>query len=93
MSTKTYSLTEGRTRFCEMVREAEATYDRYVLTKDGKPAAVLMSYDEYEGMLETIDLERDPKLADEILQRFEDVRTGKTKPIPLSEVKKKLRKR
>ena len=93
MATKTYSLTEGRTRFCEMVREAEATYDRYVLTKDGKPAAVLMSYDEYEGMLETIELESNPKLAKEILQRFKDMETGKSKPIPLSEVKKKLRKR
>ena len=93
MATKTYSLTEGRIRFCEMVREAEATYDRYVLTKDGKPAAVLMSYDEYEGMLETIDLERDPKLVKEILKRVRDVESGKTRPIPLSEVKRKLRKR
>lgn len=91
MANKTYSVTEGRARFCEMVKEAEATYDRFVLTKDGKPKAVLMSYEEYEGMLETIEIESDPKLAREILRRFEDIRKGKAKLVPLSEVK--LRKR
>ncbi len=91
MATKTYSLTEGRTRFCEMVREAGVAYDRFVLTKDGKPTAVLMSYEEYEGLLETMEIEQDPKLTREVLKRFEDIRSGKAKLIPFEKVK--LRKR
>ncbi len=91
MSDKTYSITEGRARLCEMVKEAEATYDRFVLTRDGKPKAVLMSYEEYEGMLETIEIQQDPKLVKEILRRVEDVRTGKAKVIPADKIR--LRKR
>lgn len=87
MATKTYSLTEGRARFCEMVREAETVYDRYVLTKDGKPAAVLLSYEEYEGMLETMELERNPALVEDILKRAREYREGKAKLIPASKVR------
>ena len=86
MANKTYSVTESRARLCEMVKEAEATYDRFVLTKDGKPAAVLMSYDEYEGMLETLEIQQNPKLVKELLRRMENIRTGKTKLIPADKI-------
>ena len=87
MATKTYSLTEGRAKLCEMVRETGVAYDHFVLTKGGKPKAVLMSYDEYEGWLETLDIMRDPKAVPEILKRFEDVRKGRAKLIPASKIR------
>ncbi len=87
MASKTYSVTEGRARLCEMVKEAETAYDHFVLTKDGKPKAVLMSYEEYEGLLETLEIERDPKLVKEILKRGREYREGKVKPIPAAEIR------
>lgn len=87
MSTKTYSVTEGRARLCEMVHDVEVAYDHYVLTKDGKPKAVLMSYEEYEGLLETLEIQQKPKMVREILRRVEDIRKGKAKLIPAGEIR------
>jgi len=56
MSVTLVPVTEAKQRFTEFVKNAEESFDRYLVTKNGKEAAVLMSVEEYEGLLETIDV-------------------------------------
>ena len=44
MSTKTLPLTEVRDHFTSVLRDVSRFYDRCVITKKGKPEAVLMNY-------------------------------------------------
>jgi len=39
-----------------MARVAQEAFDRFILTREGVPQAVLMSYDEFEGWLETLEI-------------------------------------
>lgn len=56
MSVITLPVTEAKQRFTEIVKGAEEYFDRYLVTKNGKEAAVLMSAEEYESLLETLDI-------------------------------------
>ena len=56
MSVTMIPVTEAKQRFTEIVRRAEEFLDRYLVTKNGKEAAIVMSAEEYEGLLETIDI-------------------------------------
>ena len=66
MSTKTLPLTEVRDHFTSILRDVSHLYDRCVITKKGKPEAVLMSYEEFEGWLETLEIMSNPKVAKRI---------------------------
>jgi prevent-host-death family protein len=48
MSTITLPVTEAKQRFTELVKGAEESFDRYLVTKNGKEAAVLLSAEEYD---------------------------------------------
>ncbi|MBI3004852.1 MAG: type II toxin-antitoxin system Phd/YefM family antitoxin [Ignavibacteriales bacterium] len=56
MSVITLPVTEAKQRFTEIVKAAEKYFDRYLVTKNGKEAAVVMSAEEYESLLETLDV-------------------------------------
>lgn len=56
MSTITLPVTEAKQRFTELVKGAEESFDRYLVTKNGKDAAVILSAEEYESLLETLDI-------------------------------------
>lgn len=47
-------LTEAKARLNELVEEAVATQERTVITRHGRPAAVLISVDDLESMEETL---------------------------------------
>jgi prevent-host-death family protein len=50
----TISLTEAKAKLNELVDDATTTHERVVITKHGRPAAVLISLDDLESMEETI---------------------------------------
>ena len=56
MSVTMIPVTEAKQRFTEIVKRAEEFFDRYLVTKNGKEAAIVMSAEEYESLLETIDV-------------------------------------
>ena len=53
------SVTEARKSFLEIIKEIDRTYGRYILTKNGKPIAALISFAELEGWLETLEISGD----------------------------------
>ena len=62
MNPKIVPVTEFRGRVLESVRKAQDTGQEYVITARGKPAAVLVGYDEWESLVETLDIKKDKKI-------------------------------
>ena len=82
------TVTEAKKSFCELVRETDQTFDRVIITRGGHPVAVLLAYDDYDGMQETIEIMSDPQLVRSIREGMEDIRAGRT--ITLEELDRKL---
>jgi len=57
---KTMPISEVKTRLPELVSGIEQREDEIVVTRNGKPAAVLVNFDEYERLKETLDVLSDP---------------------------------
>ncbi len=86
--TKTLPITEARQNLATLVDRANKRLDEYVITVNGKPAAVIMSAREYEGWKETNEILADKKLMKAIRQGEKEIDEGKG--IPWEEVKKEL---
>ena len=65
---KTMPISEVKTRLPELVSGVEEREDEIVVTRNGKPAAVLVSYDEYARLKETLDILSDPVSMRQIAQ-------------------------
>ena len=52
----------------ELVSGVEERDDEIVVTRNGRPAAVLVNYDEYERLKETLDILSDPVSMRQIAQ-------------------------
>ena len=56
MAMETTSLADAKNRLSELVAAVEGTWERILITKNGKPAAVLIAPDDLESLLETLDV-------------------------------------
>lgn len=63
---KTLPISEVKTHLPELVSKIEARDEQVVVTRKGKPAAVLLSYSEYSRLRETLDVLSDPGLMRQI---------------------------
>lgn len=52
----TSPLTEVRDNLSEIIEAVGATGEEWVVTKHGRPVAVILSYDEYESLIETVNI-------------------------------------
>jgi antitoxin YefM len=50
----TTTLADAKARFSEIVAAAESTHERTTVTKNGRPAAVIISVDDLEALEETL---------------------------------------
>jgi prevent-host-death family protein len=57
----TQPLAVVKARFSEMVDRTNAFQDRITITRNGVPVAVLLSADDFEALIETIDILSDPQ--------------------------------
>ena len=65
---KTLPISEVKTRLPELVSGVAEREEEIVVTRNGKPAAVLVNYDEYERLKDTLDVLSDPALMKQIAQ-------------------------
>jgi len=63
MSTYTVPVTEAKNRLTQLLRNIGQMWDRYIITKNGRNEAVILSYEEYESWLETLNLSEEEKEA------------------------------
>lgn len=59
-----------------LVGECELTGKRTLFARNGRSIAVLLSYDEYLGLRETLDIMREPALRASIDAAVEEVKRG-----------------
>ena len=76
MTTLTASAAKGK--FLSLLRNAHELGETYAITHNGKPCAVLMSNDEYEGLLETLEILQDKNTTKELLMSLKEADSRKT---------------
>jgi len=74
-------LGEVKTRLSELVERIEREHGRVVITKHGRPAAVLMSIDDLESLEETLEIMSDPELMAGIREAQEESARGELTPV------------
>jgi len=70
------SLSEAKARLSQLVAECERDEEELVITRNGRPAAVLLSADEFEGWRETRAILRNRSLMKEIRQGLRQLEKG-----------------
>ena len=75
---KTLTLSEAKARLSELVATVEQTEEELVITRNGRPAAVLLSAEEFESWQETHDIQRNPVLMREIKQGISQLEKGES---------------
>ena len=73
---KTLTLSEAKARLSELIADFEKTEEELIITKNGKPAAVLMSAEEFESWKETRKIQRNPSLMEDIRQGLSQLEKG-----------------
>ena len=63
---RTLPISEVKARLPELVTSVEEREEEIVVTRKGKPAAVLVNYGEYERLKETLDVLSDAELMKQI---------------------------
>ena len=75
---KTLPLSEAKSSFSRIVNEVADRDERFTITRNGRAAAIMVSPDEYESWLATIDILSDPKLMAQIERSRRGMRRAKT---------------
>ena len=84
----TITLKELRPELPEVINNIDTKLDRYIITKRGKPVVMMMNIDDYESILETIEILSDKQAVKRIRQAKEEIAKGKT--ISLKELRHKI---
>lgn len=71
-------LAEVKAKFSEMVDRVEQQHDRITVTRNGRPAAVLMSADDLAALEDTLDLLSDPQAMADIARARREISDGDT---------------
>jgi len=61
-------LAQVKSKFSEMVDRVEHTHDRIVVTRNGRPAAVMISPDDLASLEDTLELLSDPEAMRELAE-------------------------
>jgi len=82
----TLSITDARKNIFKIVSDVEKTGARYTLTEKGKPKAVILSADEFDSWLETMEVMEDwPDYQKDIDRVHKDIQSGKYLTYPTLE--------
>ena len=83
---KILPLSEAKARLNRLVEEVQERDEEILITKNGRPAAVLLSADEVESWKETLAITSDRDLMDEIRRGLKLLRKGKARLYTLEEL-------
>lgn len=72
------SLKNLRPKLPKIIKQIDAHLDRYVISKHGKPMAVMLSLDDFEGIIETLNEQEDKENLKNIRQGLKEARKGRT---------------
>jgi prevent-host-death family protein len=83
---KTFPLSEAKTKLSGLVEKVRARDEEIVITRNGRPVAVLVSPDEFDRWKETVAIRADTALMREIKAGLSALKAKKTKLYTLEEL-------
>ena len=86
------ALKDVKNRLSEVVDQVEREHDRVVITKHGRPAAVVVSIDDLESLEETLDLMGKPRLLGQIRDSLGELERGEAEVLTKGEALALLRR-
>lgn len=72
------TLKELRPKLPKVIETLDTTLERFIVTKRGEPIAVLLSIDDFESMIETLNETSDLENLKEIKKSMDEVKKGQT---------------
>ena len=75
---RTLTVTEVKARLNELVDDAESTHEQIMITKHGRPAAVIVAAEDLESLQETLYWLSQPGIRESITEAEADIETGNT---------------
>jgi prevent-host-death family protein len=79
MSTELLSVSELRANLLKLIQHLELVPERYIITREGKPAAVLLGYEEFRNLMATLEVVLDPEMIEGIEEGLRDKNAGRIK--------------
>jgi prevent-host-death family protein len=83
-------LAEVRNRLSEVVDQIQREHDRVVITKHGRPAAVVMSIEDLESLEETLAILSDPDLLARVRSAGDEIVSGEVDRVSKDELLARL---
>lgn len=74
----TLSVADARANFSRIVDSAGSTHERYEVTRNGRRIAVIIGADDYDALLETLDILADPESMSLLKQGLSDLDAGQS---------------
>ena len=72
----TQSLAAVKAHFSQVIDEVNGTHERVVVTKNGSPVAVILAVDDYESLMETLEILSDRSAVTEIRESERQMSQG-----------------
>ena len=85
---KVISMRDLRPNISRVVKDIHSKFDRYVVSRRGRPEVVMMSVEDYESLLETIEIQSDKELLKSLKKAEKEIAQGKGKT--LEDIQKEL---
>ena len=70
-------MTTVKEHFAELIKKVETYRESITVTKNGVPAAILMNIEEFECILETLEILSDPKIMASLKRSEQQEKKGK----------------
>ncbi len=83
---KTLSVSEAKMKLSGLIDALSATDEEVMITKNGRPAAVLVSPEEFESLKETVAVRSDSSLMKEIKKGLRALKARRAKVFTLEEL-------
>ena len=85
------ALRDVKNRLSEVVDQVERQHDRVVITRHGKPAAVVISTDDLASLEETLEVVSRPKLIAQVRDSLDELAAGEAKILSKEDILAALR--
>jgi prevent-host-death family protein len=86
--TRIVPFTEARAHLTELLDDVQARHEHVVITRRGRPAAVVVSPEEWEALEEAVEILHDEELLAALRESEKDVEAGRL--FSLDEVRREL---
>ena len=70
------SVTEAKNRLLDLIRQLKNRHEVLAITRDGIPAAVLLSMEQYDGLMETLEVLADQKAMRSLSRSLKQAQAG-----------------